>query len=223
MKLETRVRFNLWNQKPSFAFKATKQESQQTEDQIMEGFATLYDVSTDLGWFTMSLDRGAFKESIERGDDVVALFNHNWDLLLGRRPGTLELSWDHEEGLFTRTKLPDHHIGSMVRESLERGDLNQMSIGFDILELTETREEEKPPHLHVTKANLFDISVVTFAQIPETTVQVVSGKFASNADEDAMKSLLSAVTEEQDPSKGVDPDILRRKHVHKSKVSGVSV
>lgn len=168
------LRFNLLNKEAGFQFEKGDDAA------IMRGFATLYDFSTDLGYFTMSIDRHAFKESIERGDEVVSLVNHDLNLLLGRTPNTLSLKWDDAHGLFCETQLPKHYLGDFAREALERGDFNQMSVGFMVREETLSREEGKTPHFHVTKADLFDVSVVTFAQIPETSVEVVSGSLSSN-------------------------------------------
>lgn len=172
-----RLNFRLVNPKPNTQLAKQDAESE-GEGNIMQGFATLYDFTTELWFYTMSIDREAFKESLERGDEVVALFNHNMDLLLGRSPGTLKLDWNQEKGLYTKTDLPDHYLGEFARIAIARGDINQMSIGFEIVEDELTKEPDKKPHFHVTKANIYDISAVTFAQIPETDIEVVKGEFS---------------------------------------------
>lgn len=168
--------------------------SEDGSDRIMQGLATLYNFSTDLYFFTLSIDRQAFAESIGRADDIVALYNHDLNLLLGRYPTTLKLEWDRPDGLWTETKLPDHYIGRFVDEGLSRGDINQMSLAFDIREEEMIREDGKPTHYHVKKADLIDISAVTFAQIPETSVEVVSGEFKGTPEQKA-KALHDALAE----------------------------
>lgn len=177
-------RIQLFNRSPVMELAAQ-------EDGIakMSGFATLYDTETDLGYFTLSIDKKAFKESIEAGDDVVALLNHDLNFVLGRSPKTLSLDWNQKKGLWTETILASHGLGSQVKEQISRGDLNQMSVAFVIQSEEVTREENKAPHVRVTKARLEDISAVTFGQYPDTTLEV-SKLSARPVSEDMLRRIL---------------------------------
>jgi HK97 family phage prohead protease len=163
------------------------------EAKTMSGYATVFDTLTDLGPFTMSIDKGAFNESIG-SDDIVSLFNHDMNLVLGRTPKTLKLE-SQDMGLYTETILPDHELGQRISSSIARGDITQMSIGFSIEseEMTRGTEDEKT-HFHVTKGKLFDISAVTFGQYPQTSVQVFS---LGKATEEQLNARLSQFLDEK--------------------------
>lgn len=72
----------------------------------------------------------AFDEVLRRGDDVVALRDHDPSQLLGRTSaGTLRLSTD-TDGLAFEVDLPDTTYARDVRELVRRGDLAGASFGF---------------------------------------------------------------------------------------------
>ncbi len=73
---------------------------------------------------------GAFDKMLESGADVLALFNHDKNLVLGRRSvGTLELSVD-EKGLEYRIEPGKTTVGSDVIEHVTRGDVQGSSFSF---------------------------------------------------------------------------------------------
>lgn len=146
----------------------------QAQSRIMEGYATLFDTKTDLYWYTLSIDKGAYKESLARGDDVVSLFNHDWNYVLGRMPDTLRIDDSHEFGLWQETDLPNHDLGQRILEDINRKALTQMSVSFFIEEYvyTEGATKEELGNFHVTKARLEDVSAVTFGQYPQTTLGI---------------------------------------------------
>lgn len=156
-------------QVPDFRVERAKDEN---EGPVIVGHAALTNVKTDLYYCTESIAPGAFKESIERGDDVRALFNHDKNLILGRTPKTLELSED-EKGLFCRIFPPDTQLGRDLVISIERGDISQMSFGFYIeSEIADFSKELEKPHFTITKVALFDVSPVTFPAYPTTDVEI---------------------------------------------------
>ena len=139
---------------------------------VIEGYATLYNVKTDLYWYSLSIDPAAFKEMTAALGDIVSLFNHDWNYLLGRTPDTLKLDASKEYGLWQETILPDHDLGKRIAEDVRRGALTQQSVTFFIEEYayTEGRAKDELDNLHVTKASLVDVSVVTFGQYSQTTI-----------------------------------------------------
>ena len=110
----------------------------------LEGYAAVFNRETVLvpadAWYKGSpeirekIERGAFKRSLTQSDQR-AVWNHNTDVVLGRRKnGTLERSED-EHGLRTVITPPDTDlIRDMVMSPIERGDVDQMSFGFRILD-----------------------------------------------------------------------------------------
>lgn len=135
------------------------------------GYAAVFSTPTDLGPFSEEIAPGAFAESISRGDDVRALFNHDPSAILGRtRAGTLSLGED-PTGLVARITPPDTQLGRDVVALIERGDISQMSFGFYV-EDEESEKRNGKPHFTITRARLFDVSPVTFPAYESTSVSL---------------------------------------------------
>jgi HK97 family phage prohead protease len=139
------------------------------ETRRIVGHASVFNRDADIGgWFLERVAPGAFKRAI-REDDVRALFNHDSNIVLGRnKAGTLKLAED-DVGLAIDIDPPDTQWARDLMVSIERGDINQMSIGFRVLkqEWDETGEVAKRTLLEV---ELFDVSPVTFPAFVETDV-----------------------------------------------------
>ena len=80
--------------------------------------------------FREVLAPGFFRASLERGDDVVALVNHDPKQLVGRSSsGTLRLKED-TRGLRFECDLPDTTVGNDLKTLLARRDLSECSFSF---------------------------------------------------------------------------------------------
>ncbi len=163
MKRSTRVKVEV----PSFRVQKSDEGLS-----TLSGYAAVFNSTSDLGWFTESIAQGAFVDSIARGDDVRALFNHNPNFVLGRtKSKTLTLKED-EKGLFCEIVPPDTQVGRDLVALIERGDISQMSFGFYIDEEEVRHEPGKPTHFTITRATLFDVSPVTFPAYEDTEIEV---------------------------------------------------
>ena len=103
------------------------------KDAVIVGHASVFDSwSETLGGmfpFKEIVRKGAFKDTIQE-DDIRALFNHDPNYVLGRnKAGTLELEED-EVGLKVKITPPNTSWAKDLTESIRRGDISQMSIGF---------------------------------------------------------------------------------------------
>lgn len=138
----------------------------------IEGYAAVFNSqSEDLGGFRESIRPGAFSRAIREKQDVRCLFNHNSDTILGRtRSGTLRLLED-STGLQFNCDLPDTQAGRDVREMIRRGDINQCSFGFVAQDDTWSRDGKTRELVDV---DLFDVSPVTYAAYPQTSVSARS-------------------------------------------------
>lgn len=155
---------------PADALEIEAREENQTPR--LRGYAAVFNQTVDLGPFTESIAPGAFRESIERQDDVRALFNHDPSHVLGRtRNKTLSLSED-SHGLTVEIQPPDTQLGRDITAMIERGDISQMSIGFYIEEEEIKREKDTKTHFIITKVRLFDVSPVTFPAYEQTEIEV---------------------------------------------------
>ena len=154
----------------SFALRELRVEGQDTARKIV-GYAAVFDVlSVPLWGFKERIRPGAFKKTIGEAD-VRALWNHDSNLVLGRtKSGTLALAED-EVGLRIEITPPDAQWARDHMATIERGDVDQMSFGFNTVRdkwYTDAGETIRD----VEEVHLFDVSPVTFPAYPQTTVQV---------------------------------------------------
>lgn len=117
---------------------------------------------------TESVAPGAFSETL--GEDVRALIDHETRLVLGRnKAGTLELKED-SHGLWGSITVNRSDVDAMnLYARIQRGDVDQCSFGFDILDEEFTNDGSKI-HWTIKKVKLYEVSVVTFPAYEETGV-----------------------------------------------------
>ena len=155
------------------------------------GYSALFNsLSEDLGGFREKIAPGAFKKSIEAGDDVRALMNHDSNYVLGRnKSGTLLLTED-ERGLKINVDPPDTQWARDLMTSMKRGDISQMSFGFRVLNDTwETINGEDIRTLN--EVELFDVSVVTYPAYTQTSASVRSIFNGAGLDFDALSAVIN--------------------------------
>lgn len=97
----------------------------------MVGYALKFNtLSQNLGGFVETIAPGAVDKSLADGLDVLARYNHEDNMLLGRTSsGTLRLSVD-ETGLMYEVDLPNTTVGRDIAELAARGDVYQSSFAF---------------------------------------------------------------------------------------------
>lgn len=149
----------------------------QGEKPQIVGHAAVFNRDSELigGMFIERIAPGAFADSLAKPDDVRALINHDPNLLLARNiSGTLALRED-EQGLHVTIDPPNTTYANDLLESAKRGDISQMSFGFQTIEDSWTRGENGAPDVRtLRKVRLFDVSPVTFPAYPDTDVAVRS-------------------------------------------------
>lgn len=145
------------------------------ESNVISGYAAVFNSKTTIGdWFEEIINPGAFSKAIASGD-VRALFNHDWGNVLGRtKSGTLKLEED-ERGLKFEVVLPNTSVARDLKESMQRGDINQCSFGFYPTE--ETWDYSTEPALRtINEVELFEVSVVSLPAYDDTEVSLVRSK-----------------------------------------------
>lgn len=144
----------------------------ESEKEKIVGHAAVFDTIGDGGWFREKIAPGAFSNTIDR-DDVRALFNHNADYVLGRnKAGTLIMRED-DKGLWVEIDPPDTQFARDLVTSISRGDISQMSFGFEIIkEERQKGENGEPDIFELREVKLWDVSPVTFPFYKETDVTV---------------------------------------------------
>lgn len=147
-----------------------------SEIPVVEGYASVFNVQTDIGgWYIEEIAPEAFDKSLSEKKDVRALFNHNWDKVLGRiSANTLRLSAD-TKGLKFEVDLPNTTYANDLKESMARGDVKECSFGFIITaEEWKWAEGEGKDLVRITEVDLYEISIVTLPQYEETTATLRS-------------------------------------------------
>jgi uncharacterized protein len=157
------------------------------ERNVISGYAAIFNSPTTIGdWFTEVIAPGAFANAIGSATDIRALFNHNWDNVLGRtKSGTLRLSED-ERGLKFEVDMPNTTLARDIVESMQRGDINQCSFGF--IPVEETWDYSVEPAIRtINSVELFEVSVVSIPAYEDTEVSVVRSKEIDASVEKRMK------------------------------------
>jgi uncharacterized protein len=149
----------------------TATRAEQDNEMYIEGYFAVFNTETELwrGAFE-SIAPGAFDETLS--NDIRALINHDTNLVLGRnKAGTLELKVD-SRGLWGRIKInPNDTDAVNLYERVKRGDVDQCSFGFNILEEDVEYREDGTVKWTLKKVDLHEVSVVTFPAYEETGVQ----------------------------------------------------
>ncbi len=144
---------------------------QEGEERWIEGYFAVFGSVYEL-WpgATESIAPTAFDGALE--DDVRALCDHDSRLVLGRlRAGTLELRVD-AHGLWGRIQVnPKDQDALNLYARVQRGDVDQCSFGFDILDEKTDYRENGAIHWEIQRVKLYEVSVVTFPAYEETVVE----------------------------------------------------
>ena len=143
----------------------------------IEGYFAVFN-STYQIWDDMSeaVAPGAFTDTL--GEDVRALIDHETRLVLGRNSaGTLQLRED-SHGLWGDILInPNDQDAMNLYARVQRGDVNQCSFGFDILEEETEFRDDGSIHWTIKKVKLYEVSVCTFPAYTETSVQARKNDF----------------------------------------------
>jgi len=145
------------------------------------GYAAVFNSPADIGgsWIEV-LKPGAFRDTLKSGEDVLALYSHALERLLGRQSaGTLRLSED-TKGLAVEIDLPDTTDGRDVGVLVKRGDLKGMSFGFCVTKETWDQTTE-PPTRTIEAVNLREVTVTADPAYVDTEIGMRSLEAAKRA------------------------------------------
>lgn len=155
---------------------------EEEDARIIEGyfavFNSIYEIAPGM---TESVAPGAFSRTL--AGDVRALTNHDTTLVLGRtKAHTLTLTED-AHGLFADILInPNDQDAVNTWERVQRGDVDQCSFGFEIVDEETEFRDDGSVHWTIKDVNLFEVSVCTFPAYKETNVA------ARSAERDAIKA-----------------------------------
>lgn len=138
---------------------------------IIAGYFAVFNQETELwpGCYE-KIASGAFDNSL-KGEDVRCLFNHNYDIVLGRTANnTLTLRTD-AHGLWGEVVINEADSEAVnAYERVKRGDITGCSFGFDtVSEEFEIRDNNTV--YTETEVKLYEVSPCTFPAYPQTEIQ----------------------------------------------------
>lgn len=149
----------------------TATRAEQDDEMYIEGYFAVFNRETEIfpGAFE-EIAPEAFNETLS--NDIRALINHDTSLVLGRnKAGTLELKVD-SRGLWGRIKInPRDSDAVNLYERVKRGDVDQCSFGFNIIEEETEFRDDGTVKWRLKKVDLHEVSVVTFPAYEDTSVQ----------------------------------------------------
>lgn len=138
---------------------------------IIEGYFAVFNRETELweGAYE-EIAPVAFDETL--GNDIRALSNHDTTLVLGRnKAGTLHLKAD-SWGLWGEIEINERDTDAVnLYERVKRGDVDQCSFGFNILQERTDWRDDGTVKWTLEKIDLHEVSVCTFPAYEDTGVQ----------------------------------------------------
>lgn len=156
------------------------------------GYAAVFESpSVDFGGWREIIARGAFDRALEdlAQRPVKALWNHDASFVLGSTDsGTLRLDVD-QRGLMATIHPPTNTLCDAFVESVQRGDVTQMSFGFVVREQDWETVGGEPVRV-LRDVELWEVSPVAFPAYPATSVSVVSARAENSARLDVLRARL---------------------------------
>lgn len=129
-------------------------------------FGSVYEIAPGM---SESIAPGAFDNTLS--GDIRALINHDTTLVLGRtKAGTLNLRTDNR-GLWGHIDVNPNDSDAMnLYERVKRGDVDQCSFGFDIIDEETEFREDGSIHWTIKEVELYEVSPCTFPAYEETSI-----------------------------------------------------
>ena len=145
-------------------------------DPVIKGYFAVYNSVYEIAsGMSESIAPGAFQNSLS--GDIRMLINHDTAMVVGRTTAhTLELR-DDSHGLWAKAAVNPKDSAAMdAHARVERGDVSQASVGFEIIkEDTEIREDGSI-HWTIREAALHEVSICTFPAYEETNIAARSAQ-----------------------------------------------
>ena len=151
-------------------FPASFETREDGETYAIEGYFAVYNSNYDMApGMSESIAPGAFTSSL--AGDIRALINHDTTLVIGRtKANTLQLRED-SHGLWGHVDINPNDVDAMnLYARVKRGDVDQCSIGFDILSEDTDIREDGSVHWTIKDVKLYEVSCCTFPAYESTNI-----------------------------------------------------
>lgn len=143
---------------------------EENEKRYIEGYFAVFNSNYEIApGLSESIDMHAFDDTIN--DDIRCLTDHDTRLVIGRTTAnTFELKIT-SHGLWGRALVNPNDLDAMnTLARVDRGDVDQASIGFDILDEETEFREDGSVHWTIKKIKLYECSCCTFPAYKETNI-----------------------------------------------------
>jgi HK97 family phage prohead protease len=134
------------------------------------------------------MEKSAFKKTLqEQKPRIKALFNHDWNTIIGK---PLEI-YEDSKGLYTKTQFVNTLKSNELYELVKEGIVNELSIGYDIVKKDFDRVQNVN---HLREVKLYEYSFVTFAMNDQAQVQAVkAGRVLNSQNETTVRMLIESL------------------------------
>jgi uncharacterized protein len=134
------------------------------------------------------MEKSAFKKTLqEQKNRVKALFNHDWNTIIGK---PLEI-YEDTKGLYTKTQFVNTIKSNELYELIKEGIVNELSIGYDIVKKDFDRVQNVN---HLREVKLYEYSFVTFAMNEQAQVQTIkAGRVLNSQNENTIRMLIESL------------------------------
>ena len=176
----------------AFPFSEVRIEERKNKTPKIIGHAAVFNVFSEelFGGVREKIEPGAFKKTISEAD-VRALWNHDPNFVLGRnKSGTLKLKED-DVGLKIEIDPPDTTWAKDLVTTIKRGDVDQMSFGFQVVQEKWDGQDTNSPIRTLLEVKLFDVSPVTYPAYPDTDVGIRSALAKIGIDFEGLSKIIT--------------------------------
>jgi HK97 family phage prohead protease len=156
----------------------------------ISGYASTFNQPYDMGWYTESIDPGAFARTLGARPDVRLLINHDGLPLARTTSGTLALDTDSKGLRVAATLDPTDPDVAAIVPKMRRGDLSQMSFAFRVSAGGDAWSKDLSQRTMLAlDLNNGDVSVVTYPANPNAAVALRAGGSGAEAVTSLMATL----------------------------------
>lgn len=146
--------------------------TQEGETLGISGYVVKFNQRSHLIWgeFYERVAKGAFSRSLQE-NTIKALWNHRTDYVLGSTKNSTLRLWEDDTGLRFELDLPNSSWGRDAFESIQRGDVDGVSFGFNVRQdAWQYLKEEDVYERTLLEVNLFEVSPTPFPAYPDSEV-----------------------------------------------------
>lgn len=145
---------------------------------VISGYGSIYG---NVDRYGDIVARGAFTEALKSERKVKMLYQHDSHEVIG----VWTLIKEDDNGLYVEGKLADTERGREVKQLIEMGALEGLSIGYSVSDVEYNGESRV-----IKSAELFEISIVTFPANESATITAI--KAADYSKRDLEKKLIES-------------------------------